>query len=254
MPYQIRLSLKSNGELNLQKSSLLHGVLMEMASDSAYIDFLHKNKLHPFTQHLEIKNGNCAWVLSFLTEESFEKLYQAKLTTCQSFILKHNNQPVEITEREIQILSLKDLNDLLYNAQTPSIYRVEFITPTAFKSQGAYVIFPNLRLIYQSIMAKYDASYSTETLKDGETLEELCKASSIIGYNLRTVPFSLEGARINGFCGTITLKLSKNRTLNNFINLLFTFASYSGVGIKTTLGMGACRIVPMQPKSTRQNS
>lgn len=249
MPYQVRLSLKSPYELNLQKSTLFHGVLMEMASDSAYIDFLHENKLHPFTQHLEIKNDSYQWVLSFLTDESYDKLYQAKLANCQGFILKHNNQPIEIIERKEQSLSLKELNDLLYNAQTPTIYKVEFLTPTAFKSQGSYVIFPDLRLIYQSIMSKYDSAYPNETVKDPETLAELCNKSSIIGYNLRTIPFSLEGSRINGFCGTITLRLSPNKTLNNFINLLFTFASYSGVGIKTSLGMGACRIVPLKPKS-----
>jgi CRISPR/Cas system endoribonuclease Cas6 (RAMP superfamily) len=42
--------------------------------------------------------------------------------------------------------------------------------------------------------------------------------------------------------------------MKNFLNMLLTFGEYSGIGIKTSIGMGAyrLRVIERKPKTTQQ--
>ena len=51
--------------------------------------------------------------------------------------------------------------------------------------------------------------------------------------------FHLEGIKIPSFVGNITLKINGTRQFVNLINMLCEFGVYSGVGIKTAIGMGS---------------
>ena len=73
---------------------------------------------------------------------------------------------------------------------------------------------------------------------DEETLEELCKSSEIVKYRLQTIPFPLEKINITGFVGKIGIKIKGSETLARYIRLLFRFGEFTGVGIKTGIGMG----------------
>ena len=74
-------------------------------------------------------------------------------------------------------------------------------------------------------------------------LETLISSSNISRYELKSTLFSLEGTKIPAFIGKMTLKINGSQTLCSFVNMLFTFAEYSGIGIKTGLGMGAIRLL-----------
>lgn len=82
-----------------------------------------------------------------------------------------------------------------------------------------------------------------ESMIDEETLEQLCENSRVIRYDLKSVPFHLEGIKIPAFIGKITIKLTGTQTLANFAHLLLQFGTYSGIGIKTAIGMGAVKIL-----------
>lgn len=53
----------------------------------------------------------------------------------------------------------------------------------------------------------------------------------------------MEGIRVPAFLGSLTLRLTGTQTMANFANMLFEFGTYSGIGIKTGLGMGAYELV-----------
>ena len=76
-----------------------------------------------------------------------------------------------------------------------------------------------------------------------DTLEQICEHAQVIRYDLKSVSFSLEGVKIPSFIGKITIKLHGTDTMANFVNMLFEFGEYSGVGIKTSLGMGYMKII-----------
>ena len=48
----------------------------------------------------------------------------------------------------------------------------------------------------------------------------------------------MENIKINSFIGTIDIRFNGPQTLVNISNLLFEYAKYTGIGAKTSLGMG----------------
>ena len=55
--------------------------------------------------------------------------------------------------------------------------------------------------------------------------------------------FHLEGVKIASFMGSITIKIGGPQSLVNLVHLLMYFGEYSGVGIKTAIGMGKISVV-----------
>lgn len=121
-------------------------------------------------------------------------------------------------------------------------YEIEFITPCTHKSGGNYVLFPSANLIIQSLYTRF-ASFSEEfSLDDPEAKEQIASNCHITGYNLRTSWFSLNNSGITGYTGRLWLTIGGPEQLARLAGLLLTYAEFSGIGIKTSLGMGGCRV------------
>ena len=130
-----------------------------------------------------------------------------------------------------------------YEKDYSPFIQIHFLTPTAFKKQGKYLFYPDIRCIFQSLMNKYDSAARNEKMVDTDTLEQLTENAQIVRYDLKSVSFSLEGVKIPAFIGKVVVKMNGTRTISNFANMLFEFGEYSGVGIKTALGMGCMKIL-----------
>ena len=70
----------------------------------------------------------------------------------------------------------------------------------------------------------------------GRQLAENCR---VVSYRLESRPFSVEGQKIDGFTGSLRLRFTGNDMTRRLMGLLLSLAPFSGVGIKTALGMGA---------------
>ena len=103
-------------------------------------------------------------------------------------------------------------------------------------------MFPALLFFLKIFRKKQTAATSDDSFFDEETLDALVQNSKIISYNLRTVKFSLEGRRITGFTGYISIYIKGPSLLKNFAKTLFRFGEYLGVGIKASIGMGALSV------------
>ncbi|MCR5031311.1 MAG: CRISPR-associated endoribonuclease Cas6 [Lachnospiraceae bacterium] len=237
----LEIRLESEGAINLHMASLFQGALMEMLP-SEYAESLHISQLHPYTQYIYKKEDSYYWVINCLDEEAYRLILEGCLQNCRELEIKKHDLKVRLCDRKMTTLSYKELSKSFYMQDSSPYIHVHFVTPTAFKQQGRYVFFPDLRLIYRSLMSKYDAVVKAEQLLDEETLDELAEQSEIVDYRLRSVNFHLEGVRINSFMGDITIRIHGPQTMANFANMLFRFGAYSGVGIKTGIGMGAIRI------------
>ena len=123
------------------------------------------------------------------------------------------------------------------------MFKIHFITPTAFKSGGRYVNYPDMFLIFQSLMKKSQLVADDVSFQDEDVLQTLAEKSHIVSYNLKTNCFYLEGQKITGFTGYITIYSDGAVALRNFIQLLITTGCYLGVGIKASLGMGAIELI-----------
>ena len=240
---KIRLGVPEDVSLSYSQGSLFHGVLMGLI-DSDYAAELHESKLHPYAQYISREeDGSCYWVVNCANEDAAKNIIPV-LMSQDSIFLEKLDAKIMLSDRAYNELSYDTLGSLFYGEALPRFIEIRFLTPSSFKSDGEYCIFPDIRKIFKSMMNKYDMAMKdgNNSVFDVETLDELCQQSKITRYNLRSRSFPLEGVTIPSFMGTITLKISGSQTLINFAHMLFRFAEYSGIGIKTSMGMGAIRI------------
>lgn len=239
---QLTLKLKGEEPLSYQMSSRFHGFMMEQLPRD-YGEVLHRSQLHPYSQYLEKRENQWYWVVQCLTKEAAEIIIEKGLSHTDEIVLNNRNTVIKVTEKKYQSLSMKEIAEEFYWSQCSRIIRIRFVTPTAFKQKGAYLFFPDIRCIYQSLMNKYDAVVTNETMMDEDTLNYFCDNTLIIGYDIKSVFYHLEHIKIPAFIGSVTFRITGSQTMVNFANALFCFGEYSGIGIKTSLGMGAIHII-----------
>ncbi len=239
-----RLELKLNGEncIHRQMVSAFHGALMELLPQD-YADELHISKLHPYAQHLEKRGEDWYWVVSALNEEAANKILKTCLIGQTELVLKKHDLAIQILDKRYYELPDERLADAFYNGQASKYITLQFVTPAAFKQNGKYVNYPDVRAMYSGLMKRYDSVNESESMCDEDTLEQLVEKTAISRYDLHSTVFCLEGVRIPSFVGRITLRIDGSQTMLNFARMLFQFGTFSGVGIKTSLGMGAIRLV-----------
>ena len=247
------LSLELDGDINprdfLQKASLFHGVLMDHIN-SEYAEALHQNGLKPYSQHLSYDGQTYRWVLHALNEEAYQKILLPFFDEeMRQISLNHNHLTLSIKGRQMIKTTYQALIDTYYLGLCPRYIPISFCTPTAFKQNGNYVFFPDLRLIYQSLMLRFDAFAENESIYLEETLEQLADYTEVNRYNLHSLSYPLEGVRIPSFMGNVLLKVKGPQPLVNLANLLFRYGGFSGIGIKTAMGMGGIRIDERRKKS-----
>lgn len=242
MVSKIELILSTEHELSYQMASLFHGALMELLP-LEYVSKMHISQLHPFTQHLEHREGGWVWIISCLNEEADRIIIKETVENLSSIELKKKQIMIHITDKTYRFMTDQELLEVLYAGEGSGHFTIRFRTPTAFKQQGRYVFYPDIRCIFQSIMNKYDAAEENQIMSDEDTLQQLSEKTRIVSYNLKSVKFSLEGIKIPAFIGTVTMKVSGAQTMINFAKLLFLYGTYSGVGIKSALGMGSMEIL-----------
>lgn len=244
---KIEFKLTSSSELSFQMSSLFHGALMELLPVE-YADYLHTSQLHPYTQHLERRDGEWYWIVSCLNDEANSIIIKKTLQETKMIELKKHHINVFLEPVNIKSITEKEMMGRFYKEDSAKYIQIHFVSPTAFKQKGQYVFYPNIRCIFQSLMSKYDAAVGENQMLDEETLKQLSDHAMITRYDLKSVSFSLEGVRIPAFVGKITIKMRGTQTMANFANMLIQFGEFSGVGIKTTLGMGAIKIIDVRSK------
>ena len=213
-----------------------------------YAEYLHLSQLHPYTQHLECRNGEWYWIVSCLNGEAVQKIIKNVLWTLESIEIKKQKIHIDIVDKKYKEMTYRELMEQFYAKEYARYMTIHFISPTAFKQNGSYVFYPNLHCIFQSLMNKYDSANGEEGMFDNETLEQLSESAQIVRYDLKSVSFPLEGVRIPSFIGKVTIKIDGAHTMVNFAHMLFVVGEYSGVGIKTSLGMGCIKILEGRKK------
>lgn len=245
---KIELKLKCEEELSYQMSSLFHGALMELLPGE-YAETMHLSQLHPYAQHLEFRQDNWFWIVCCLNKDAAQVIIHDTLWGVESIEINKKNLKIKIIQKKYEELSYKELMDHFYEKDNGRYIQIHFASPTAFKQNGKYVFYPNLRCVFQSLMKKYDSACDEENMFDEETLELLSDEAQVVRYDLKSVSFSLEGIKIPSFIGKVTIKINGTYTLANFAKMLFEFGEYSGIGIKTALGMGYVKIIKERGKN-----
>ena len=222
-------------------SSLLHGAISEMM-DSQYADEMHQSGLHPYSQYAYVRDNRMFWEINALTQKAKEQIVDV-IKERGSVYVRHKEEMFELTEIRNTETSYEELINNYYFGDNPRFIEIEFVTPTSFKKDNEYVIYPNLRLIFQSLMKKFDSCTEGTKISDEQFLEDIVKHTKIVNYRLKSTYFSMEKVKIQSFVGNITIRVNGPSQMVNTVWLLMAFGEFSGVGIKTGLGMGGYNII-----------
>ena len=119
-----------------------------------------------------------------------------------------------------------------------------FESPTAFRSQGRTVLFPTSRLVFGSLLSRWN-SYAPLPL-DTALLEPLEMGIDVDRYTLQTQMQDFGRYQLQvGFVGQCTFGVRKDVATEVVwgMLLLAAFAFFAGVGYRTTMGMGQVRLL-----------
>ena len=119
---------------------------------------------------------------------------------------------------------------------------IEFSTSASFKTNNRYAIFPCLDLLYQNLIARWNAFSDSTVLEEADLALHLAGQTQITDYKLHMKPFALEGRYIRAFIGGISLGGFRQDAAMRLSGMLLYFARYAGIGIKTAMGMGGVRL------------
>lgn len=133
--------------------------------------------------------------------------------------------------------------DELWLAPAPQGDKIslEFASPTAFRSDGMTQTLPQPDLVFGSLLDRWN--YLSPLPLD-IALRSWCRAAvEASRFDLETILFeSKQRIKLVGAVGTITYWVRDPQPEGaRLLHLLTEFAFYSGVGMKTTMGMGQVR-------------
>ena len=236
----IGLKLRLNKKINYNIGSRLQGYIMQNLN-SDYVEFLHTQNYHPYTQYIERVDDNTSiWHLNLLDENAINNIVD---------IFKEGNDILLDNEEEFKIIGItkkeiskSELLKELSEIKPRKYVEICFITPTAFKTNEEYYYFPSIKLIFNSIINRYNLFSNEFTFEGVELIDDIVENFIISDYNIKTKRFYLENVKIKGFIGRITIKLGGPSQFVNIGNMLLKYAEYTGIGIKTSMGMGGMQI------------
>ncbi len=239
---KLEIELKSENKLNQHTGSLMHGILMELL-DTEVAEELHNNSIQPFSQYIIYdKTKDCyVWHISTLSSISKEKIILPVINSdLKHLTIEHNKIKLEVKNKVLKpdLLYEEIADECFSQNEVSNIYNMQFLTPTTFKSNNNYTIFPEITYLYKSLLNKWNAFSEKVSLSDAQTLEHLINYTKIIDYNLKSTRFHMEKIKINSFLGTVKLKINGPKTLVTLVKMLLIYAQYAGIGAKTALGMG----------------
>ena len=239
----IELGITADPSIKIVQSigSVLHGVLMELVGIE-YAGQLHETGLRPYSQYIyfDKEKGQYIWRLSAVTAEAVERILRPALDMPEKIFLKQKRGHIYIQDRTIlEETSYEALMAKFWSGEAEYAQaKLRCVTTTSFKVDQQYTIFPEAFRIYRYLLRQWNQFTTFEMMDSEDLLAALESAAFIRDYNLRMSMYGLEGVKIRGFRGEIVMQFKRNLVMQRILSLLTYYSQFTGLGIKTALGMG----------------
>ncbi|MCR5137661.1 MAG: CRISPR system precrRNA processing endoribonuclease RAMP protein Cas6 [Oscillospiraceae bacterium] len=238
---QFRLKLECGQSMSASNAYRLYAALLDMAPDE-FGEQMHNGEITPIRQHLVPTDRGGLWTVNLMGEQ-VEDVFGPILQNCDTVQLKALKTNCSVAEKHA--VSIRDADDLFARtAGHGAVWKLDFVTPAVFKSRGSYVMLPTQRLMIQNLIKSWNGCFPDCLIEDedGEGMEALALGLTIKAFSLHDRYYSLKGRDIPGFIGSITLENRLSGFHRELAAALLCFAQYSGIGAKTSLGMGGVRV------------
>lgn len=241
--YKFKLSYSAETRLPSGSAYRMYAWLLEQI-DTEYGEQLHEQGEKPISQYtmFDRTTKNHYWVVNLLTAEIAELiepiLRDAKHVNLHDLTVELSD--VTVTRFETTAEFIQYVKNMDYTAwQT-----VQFMSPTAFKQNGRYAIMPSEQLFLHSVVQKWNTYCGDFPIDDEDALEMLASGIHITSYRLKSTRYQMKQMFVPGFLGEVRFEARLAPPMQELWKLLLSFAAYSGIGIKTTLGMGGVSLSP----------
>jgi len=258
--YSIIIELNTDNDILISASNgeIMNGVFYNLLNtfDAESFEILHsENSYKPFTisplsgNIKRVENGNKIllnskypiWFrITFISNRLFIKFAEAlKDNKIKNITIINKTYPIKdiyFTKDKHLLASFSTIEELLKNKYN-STYIIKFITPTSFAIDNKIYPFPDNEIFFKSLIKKWN--FFTNLFIDNNIRDEIIKNIKIGKFKIESKMYTFAKYLRIGFIGEIEYKIvSRNKILKKWFNALCLFSFYSGVGIKTTMGMG----------------
>lgn len=230
--------LKCDAPLSFSDAPRLYAWLLEQLG-AQEAEWIHEDDGRALTQHVRVEreSGRTIWSVCLLSEAANRAILPALKPE-----LTVELHPELLQAARVRQDSFSTPLEFIQHARQRPVARLAelaVLSPMAFHQQDHYAIFPEERLLLQSLVKKWNAAFPAYPLEDEDAMKMLENGITIRDYRLHTVRFALKGNKIPGCLGKLYLQARLAEPVFEIWNLLLQYACFSGAGVKTTLGMGA---------------
>ena len=218
----------------------LYASLLEEAPD-CFGSNAHREAVTPLSQFLAVEKNDLIWTVNLLGKESEQSL-SFLLDRQEHLYLQKDRVDLRVTARQRE--TVRDVDELFFRAaRQSSCHLLQFRTATAFKSRGQYLNLPSSRLIIQGLIKKWNGCFPECPIEDedGQGMDAIAAGLRCKRFKLSDRIYYLKGNSIPGFVGELVLENRLTGFHKELADALLLFSGYSGIGIKTALGMGGVR-------------
>ncbi len=188
-------------------------------------------RFSPFITHFTL-------ISSLLKEEYFSPLIANILEKKYFFLGDTRVEVVPYTSSFIKEEAFLTYEELLEKAVASSTFSFLFKTPTVFKRGKIDYPLPDPQILFKNLIRKWH--YFSEIKVKADLNDCLIRKLQISYFKLkiRRVKLSLGGV-ITGFTGRVSFVVKEGREEElKWLCVLGSFATFSGTGRKTTMGLG----------------
>lgn len=240
--YKFKLIHDGTQKINSNISYPLYSELLKYVSVD-FAETMHEQSFTPLSQHIELLNDTeVIWHISLFGEESISE-FSPKLESLSDIKLDTKGTLLHVDEKIAEfVITFDEIISEATKTDNMVWQSIKLVAPTTFKSAGQYVLFPSSDLIIKSLVSKWNYVCEDYALDDDDMLDMLLRGVKISGYRLSSTSFRMKGQNIPSFVGNIKLNARMSAPIMQIYKSLLIFGEYSGVGIKTALGMGGLEL------------
>lgn len=240
--------LSSSSPLNAHRLNgyQIYACLLSLLSKET-AEQLHQNNRSPISQSIiPDKNGsNILWDINVFDEGLADEI-QELLEKTKEFYARKSDITLNIdhtTHKTIRIFSdIRKISSALIEQKN---IQMDFQTTTALKKNGEFMLFPDMELILNNLWNNWNNIFPETPFDDEDALRLLVRGTNIVSYHLSSSVYRMKGNNIRGFYGNIIVGNRLSEPMKELLYALLVLSEYSGTGVKTALGMGKTRIIPV---------